>query len=252
MNAWWLPNTALHPREKFFIGIISGQALKCGFGPLLNYEDEDYNAFVGLSEKDVHRLELAAQIVSAEIGNCIDTYWYSSVQPFGRRLLASRESNIKIISFDHLSRKYKDLNWLSAAAMTVVPCAYGGVHLAALSIVFPTQMERMFWKVNCYLLIGYAGAALLGIMLRALIKIADQRSRNWSRINYFFRIISEWFDDPLMKGNVFVSVVAALMLVPYMSARSYIVFESFVSLRHVPVGVFETPDLNFMNYILHL
>lgn len=36
------------------------------------------------------------------------------------------------------------------------------------------------------------------------------------------------------------------------AARVYIVVESFISLRHVPIGVYQTPDSNFMDYVPHL
>jgi hypothetical protein len=41
-------------------------------------------------------------------------------------------------------------------------------------------------------------------------------------------------------------------IVPYLFARVYIVVESFVSLRRVPIGVYQAPVINFMNYIPHL
>jgi hypothetical protein len=38
----------------------------------------------------------------------------------------------------------------------------------------------------------------------------------------------------------------------YLGARIYIVAESFLSLRHVPIGVYQTPDLNVMGMIPHI
>jgi hypothetical protein len=38
----------------------------------------------------------------------------------------------------------------------------------------------------------------------------------------------------------------------YLAARIYIVAESFLSLRHVPIGVYQTPDLNVMGMIPHI
>jgi hypothetical protein len=46
------------------------------------------------------------------------------------------------------------------------------------------------------------------------------------------------------------SLFAALLL--YIAARVFVVVESFISLRHVPIGVYKTPDVNFMGYIPHL
>ncbi|KAH0548601.1 hypothetical protein GP486_007855, partial [Trichoglossum hirsutum] len=44
-------------------------------------------------------------------------------------------------------------------AAIVIPAAYGGVHLSALSIMFPTPVERLLWKIACYSLLG-SGAFL--------------------------------------------------------------------------------------------
>lgn len=38
----------------------------------------------------------------------------------------------------------------------------------------------------------------------------------------------------------------------YCISRVYVVLESFISLRRVPIGVYQTPSGNFMNYIPHL
>jgi hypothetical protein len=38
----------------------------------------------------------------------------------------------------------------------------------------------------------------------------------------------------------------------YLAARIYIVAESFLSLRHVPIGVYQTPDLNITGLIPHI
>lgn len=46
--------------------------------------------------------------------------------------------------------------------------------------------------------------------------------------------------------------IIALPLVVYFLARAYIVVESFISIRHVPVGVYETPNLNVMGSFPHL
>jgi hypothetical protein len=43
-----------------------------------------------------------------------------------------------------------------------------------------------------------------------------------------------------------------LILFLYFSARLYIVIESFISLRHVPIGVYQTPSLNIMGNVPHL
>jgi hypothetical protein len=40
--------------------------------------------------------------------------------------------------------------------------------------------------------------------------------------------------------------------VAYCVARVFLIVESFISLRHVPIEVYQTPTSNFMSYIPHL
>jgi hypothetical protein len=47
-------------------------------------------------------------------------------------------------------------------------------------------------------------------------------------------------------------VLGVAITLLYIAARLFIVVESFISLRHVPIGVYQTPDTNFMSYIPHL
>jgi hypothetical protein len=42
------------------------------------------------------------------------------------------------------------------------------------------------------------------------------------------------------------------MLLMFLLSRVYIVLKSFISLRRVPVGVYQTPKLNVMDNFPHL
>jgi len=46
--------------------------------------------------------------------------------------------------------------------------------------------------------------------------------------------------------------VSSLILFLYVGARLYIVVGSFISLRHVPIGVYQTPSSNIIGNIPHL
>jgi hypothetical protein len=41
------------------------------------------------------------------------------------------------------------------------------------------------------------------------------------------------------------------VMLAYIAARLYIVVEVFLSLRSVSIGVYQTPDINFMSYVPH-
>ncbi|TAQ90572.1 hypothetical protein B7494_g1095 [Chlorociboria aeruginascens] len=49
-----------------------------------------------------------------------------------------------------------------------------------------------------------------------------------------------------------VVVIAGIGGWSYSVSRLYLIVESFISLRHVPIGVYETPDLNIVGYFPHI
>lgn len=120
-------------------------------------------------------------------------------------------------------------------------------------------------------LIGVAGglAAILALRLMwmRLNKLWDFKKKLRRTLSSFGRDFREhapsftkYFDsstktwDRFLERSLTISEVMVLfgVCVVYIAARAYIVIESFISLRHVPIRVYETPDLNFMNYIPHL
>jgi hypothetical protein len=67
------------------------------------------------------------------------------------------------------------------------------------------------------------------------------------------REVSDWLEDVVITSLFIGAAIAIISVAPlYIGARLFIVIESFISLRHVPVGVYLTPDKNFMSYIPHL
>ena len=50
----------------------------------------------------------------------------------------------------------------------------GGVHLAALSIMFPTPIERLLWEIACYSLLGISGCIGICSILVFLVFILDR------------------------------------------------------------------------------
>jgi hypothetical protein len=57
---------------------------------------------------------------------------------------------------------------------------------------------------------------------------------------------------PLISLAIIASIIFVSAVLLYVAARLFIVVESFISLRHVPIGVYRTPNTNFMSYIPHL
>ena len=64
-------------------------------------------------------------------------------------------------------------------------------------------------------------------------------------ILYVLAMITGWV--------IFLVIYSAIigLWLAYIAARLFIVVEVFISLRSVPIGVYQTPDLNFMYYVPH-
>lgn len=109
-----------------------------------------------------------------------------------------------------------------------LPLAYGGIHLCAWSYEFPTAPERLGWIISA---IGIAGAlpSLLVVGFLFITTVASVMGCSYSeRVDYWMVIVS--------RGMCY------LLLVFYVAARVFIVVESFISLRHVPIGVYLAPS----------
>jgi hypothetical protein len=101
--------------------------------------------------------------------------------------------------------------WSYGFLLFVLPGMYGGVHLTAWSWSFPTLLEGLMWKISCLLI---ASGFPVALMIWGILHVMRMRSEGvlWC--------------------------LALLGVIIYLSARLYIIVESFLSLRHVPVGVY--------------
>jgi preprotein translocase subunit Sss1 len=138
--------------------------------------------------------------------------------------------------------------WLIAILHTVIPAAYGAVHLIAWSWAFPSPTESLMWKIACFVIIGTA------LLVPALVIVAG----------WIYVIVSIEYQSDSQRWIVFWSGVmkvcgVGLCLVLFMgylislvAARAFLLVEAFVSLRRVEVGVYETPEWNYLDLIPHI
>lgn len=263
------------PPETVFT-IYSGQALASGFGPEIygteNLFNDDINADLSatdrgakvmLSQKQLAKLNMAGAFLRINLGGDIAVARpiplcnvEKSIRGYQERMLCFREANLKNTLFDYVDESGRGYAApLLATAMVLIPTAYGGVHLGALSIIFPTPIERLLWKIACYILIcGAAGVGgTAGLFLEAYtwhdnFLVASFAGVVWWPVDLIDNLTGKAQDI-----LAWVSIgLGNLIALPYVAARLYIVIEAFISLRHVPIGVYQTPDSNFMDYIPHL
>jgi hypothetical protein len=190
------------------------------------------------------------------------------IRPYDNNLICVRQSNWfdwELINLFDTFGKHGNLYYFTiiALAVVIIPAAYGGIHLGAIHNIFPSEIELTLWRSSCYILLGSAGllvVSILGIfvlfvgsllyeeyMLTAW-QIAINRWVEKEEKDIIWRIYFTCFVILFGAGCVLGVVITLL----YIAARLFIVVESFISLRHVPIGVYQTPDTNFMSYIPHL
>ena len=95
--------------------------------------------------------------------------------------------------------------------LTFFLALHGGIHLSAWQFSFPTYCEKPLWRLSCFgLVLGFAPIALV-----AWVSLVKYR--------------------PILM--CFVTTFTAVICVTSISSM-YLILESFLSLRHEPVGVF--------------
>lgn len=210
-----LSNDFLHSESvegvRYAATLRTGQFLPCGLGP---GNINGHHVLVRLTEKDVVRWNLAAQSIpnSANIKMSNDPEDPSIHIPSQYlNYFKPRQLNFEY-EFDFcLDRQWDVKRQISLTAiLCAVAGSYGGVHFTTRNFLFPTDHERMLWRISCYIM--FSGA--------------------------IFPVIA-WVPFIGFGFNIL-----------YVAARIYIVFEAFLSLRHVPIGVYTTPA--WTNYFPHL
>jgi hypothetical protein len=109
--------------------------------------------------------------------------------------------------------------------LLVLPVLYGGTHISVANFDFPSAVERLLWRI-----------ASIDIM----VTMPAFFTLTW--IGHF---ISSYFSEDDEDGcccSVSYKFPGHILLYMYILCRLFIVVESFISLRHVPISVFWTPS----------
>ena len=104
---------------------------------------------------------------------------------------------------------------------------YGTAHASAWNSHFPTLLERLLWRISCFVLLLPA--------IVTTIKLITQKMPNRRHVDYYMSIA--------------VHILMHPVLLVYFSARIFLVVESFISVRNLPNGAYET--VNFTEYWPH-
>ena len=98
---------------------------------------------------------------------------------------------------------------------------YGAAHASAWNSHFPTLLERLLWRISCFVLLLPA--------IVTTIKLLTQKMPNKWHVDYYMSIA--------------VHILMHPVLLVYFSARIFVVVESFISMRNLPHGSYETVSL---------
>ena len=106
--------------------------------------------------------------------------------------------------------------------LTALSATYGGIHLTAWNFHFASQTEQLLWKIACFDIIAFVPSGLLYVI--GAICLAINMDKLGLRL--------------LVRDKIWLWTFVIFLLIPYTLARMYIVVEAFISLHHVPIGVY--------------
>jgi hypothetical protein len=208
-----------------------------------------YKARLDLTEKGVLRHRMAQRAATRAIEcdpigehNILERYIRRQV--YASKVLWKRSSNAAFDLDDVLSYPRRQFS----LALVMLTATNGSVHLAAWQFEFATITEKWLWRSSC---ICIAVFALPVVVLTFLVDLGrkglfcdiDGRARTYSY---------SACTPPRCLLNVLKNIriiLLAIGLPAYVFARVFLVIESFISLRHVPIGVYAA--VPWSNYIPH-
>jgi hypothetical protein len=272
-TATYLPVSNIEP----ILYLESGQVLASGFGPiddseLIGLSHGKYQ--IGLSQQDVDRLGLAAKYMrkllgsyknslairdSVAGGTCIPKaqllkpFADEALQPFGDRLICSRVENWPTV--EQLMESIGAWLLLLLAALAVTVTAYGFLHAFTNPALLPTKLEGSLWGISCVVIILYL--PLFTATYRLVddyfsVKLQVPRDTcDWALMLNWKSLHNAW-----SKRNKYWRILSLLGVglfgVGYIASRAFIIIESFISLRHVPIDVYQTPNITYLGFVPHI
>ena len=210
--------------------LVPGQALDCGIRPSENLGPfglsvPSGNEVTYLTAKDALRWRKFSEMLekhrSQDSHQSIESTLQSKQVSKSTCTLMTHVSDIPNVSFG-ASHFVPNIS-LFGMLFIILPAFYGGIHLTAWNFCFPSKTEQLLWRISCSNIMGLIPITWL------YLEIADRflDGRYMDRIPFWGKLDSIF---------VWSSLIALYVL--YILSRLYIVVEAFVSLRHVPIGVY--------------
>jgi hypothetical protein len=249
-----------------------GQSLPSGLG--IKHDGSTHR----LSEKDLNRWTRATVSMRQEP----EKYSSNKDLRIPQDYLVVRSENLGDTAFNVKDFREGIIDGLSDdplfwVMLIALPIVYGSVHLAAWNFEFPTEVEKIIWRVACVvvasgILSGLLGGLLiLGIFVVAITVLEGLCRRAHLKIDWMYYLLAPFLLLPMAllptrpnrdsTSRSFIEYVLRLVrwivvccvlfagllvfLLPlalYFGAWLFIIIESFISVRRLPLGVFITVD----------
>jgi hypothetical protein len=148
---------------------------------------------------------------------------------------------------------------VSLEAFLVLACLsvlYGGAHAGAWNTHLPSTVERLLWRVSSVIAGTFVPLTLASLYVGVLIDMYITELDEWVKLQSpWWHSKNNRFTNWFVKQSVdhALVVLAATYVIPgvfaFIFARSFLVVESFISLRSLPKGSFKT--VPWSNYWPH-
>jgi hypothetical protein len=148
-------------------------------------------------------------------------------------------------TYSHYYALHEDSDHNIVIRLATASAAYGGLHLSSWRAYFPTVVERWLWMSSCFFIAAFGCVPIMldvgDNLSSAFIRTFPGLSRQLDKLRKF---CSAWGGRYVMIAGIVLPCIA------YCFARGFIVVDSFVALRKLPLDYYDTPV--WSNFIPHL
>lgn len=209
--------------------------------------DSDQRLFASYTHSDEYFITESEIILLKQLSSYCDQIPDRSPVPAGSKSCSyarPNPSNLYVEEFI-ISDKDSRIGFAVFGAM-FLSLIYAACHASAWNSHFPTLTERSLWRGSC-IAVG-AGVPLVFLMATVFNSITDYVVKE-NRHKYFHNR-TLFIAKLLYVFNYLICVMlTASMSLLYAAARTFIVLETFISVRSLPLGAYES--VNWVEYLPH-
>jgi len=120
---------------------------------------------------------------------------------------------------------------------------YFGLHLAAWNFEFPSPLERILWRISCFVLMGALGFYCIGSAIVVMYPKSVSKFVLGKELETVWEITEV---APIWLRYASTAPIAVL----FVGFRGYLLLEGFICLRALPQGVYQSVE--WSNFLPHV